>query len=101
MEKRQRKSCQILANDFEEFWTPNTKESLKLRWKQSANNSDPKSSAWCLISCPSRIFGFGKKCLLLPEGNFTKQYCPMAKNNESAFWPLVRLIKYENPYFGD
>jgi hypothetical protein len=37
---------------------------------------------------------------VLTEGKLYKQYCPMAKNNEGAFW-LSASSEIRNPYFGD
>ncbi|WP_296704031.1 DUF3347 domain-containing protein [Algoriphagus sp.] len=36
----------------------------------------------------------------LTEGKLYKQYCPMAKNNEGAYW-LSTSNEIRNPYFGD
>ncbi|MBN3582309.1 DUF3347 domain-containing protein [Algoriphagus aestuarii] len=36
----------------------------------------------------------------LTEGKLYKQYCPMAKNNEGAYW-LSTSSEIRNPYFGD
>jgi len=40
------------------------------------------------------------KSSVLTEGKLYKQYCPMAKNNEGAFWLSVSN-EIRNPYFGD
>lgn len=40
------------------------------------------------------------KASVLTEGKLYKQYCPMAKNNEGAFW-LSASNEIRNPYFGD
>ncbi|MEN2284082.1 DUF3347 domain-containing protein [Algoriphagus sp. SE2] len=37
---------------------------------------------------------------VLTEGKLYKQYCPMAKNNEGAFW-ISASNEIRNPYFGD
>lgn len=36
----------------------------------------------------------------LTSGKLYKQYCPMAKNNQGAFW-LSTSMEIRNPYFGD
>jgi hypothetical protein len=76
-----------------------TKESLKVAVGQIANSTDPEiqRTAFDLVSQQVLILA---KSAVLTEGKLYKQYCPMAKNNEGAFW-LSASDQIRNPYFGD
>jgi hypothetical protein len=76
-----------------------TKESLKTAVGQIANSTDPtvQRVAFDLVSQQILILA---KSEILTEGKLYKQFCPMAKNNEGAFW-LSASDQIRNPYFGD
>lgn len=76
-----------------------TKESMKVAVGQIANSTDPEEQrvAFDLVSQQILILA---KSEVLTEGKLYKQYCPMAKNNEGAFW-LSASDQIRNPYFGD
>ncbi len=76
-----------------------TKESMKTAVQQIANSTDPEEQrvAFDLVSQQILILA---KSAVLTEGKLYKQYCPMAKNNEGAFW-LSASDQIRNPYFGD
>jgi hypothetical protein len=76
-----------------------TKESLKTEVAKIANTTDPEvqRAAFDLVSQQILVL---VKSGNLTEGKLYKQYCPMAKNNEGAFW-LSASDQIRNPYFGD
>lgn len=77
----------------------NTNETLKLEVQKIANTTDPAAqrTAFDLVSQEILVIA---KSTTISEGNLYKQYCPMAKNNEGAFW-LSASDQIRNPYFGD
>lgn len=76
-----------------------TKKSLKMEVEKITKTTDPKIQrvAFDLISQQVLILA---KSVILTEGKLYKQYCPMAKNNEGAFW-LSTSNEIRSPYFGD
>ena len=76
-----------------------TKKSLKMEVEKITKATDPEIQrvAFDLISQQVLIIA---KSVILTEGKLYKQYCPMAKNNEGAFW-LSTSSEIRNPYFGD
>ncbi|MHA7128704.1 DUF3347 domain-containing protein [Algoriphagus namhaensis] len=76
-----------------------SKESLKAEVKKIAESTDPEvqRAAFDLVSQQMYVLA---KDATLAEGTLYKQYCPMAKNNEGAFW-LSASDEIRNPYFGD
>lgn len=61
------------------------------------NDTEAQRSSFDLISESILVL---VKNSMITEGKLFKQYCPMAKNNEGAFW-LSTSIEIRNPYFGD
>lgn len=76
-----------------------TKNSLKMEVEKITKTTDPEAQrvSFDLISQQVLILA---KSVILTEGKLYKQYCPMAKNNEGAFW-LSTSNEIRNPYFGD
>lgn len=74
-------------------------EKLKVEVQKVTETTDPESQrvAFDLISEQMVLLA---KSSVLTEGKLFKQYCPMAKNNEGAFW-LSASNEIKNPYFGD
>jgi len=76
-----------------------SKESLKLELEKIANSTDPTIQRVAFDLASQQILILAKS-ETLTEGKLYKQYCPMAKNNEGAFW-LSASDQIRNPYFGD
>ncbi len=76
-----------------------TKESMKATVQQIAETTDTEVQriAFDIVSQQILILA---KTGEITEGKLYKQYCPMAKNNEGAFW-LSASDQIRNPYFGD
>jgi len=72
---------------------------LEVQVQKVAETTDPESQrvTFDLISEQMVLLA---KSSVLTEGKLYKQYCPMAKNNEGAFW-LSASKEIQNPYFGD
>ena len=75
------------------------KNSLKSEVEKITNtvDTDAQRLAFDLVSQQILLIS---KSVILTEGKLYKQYCPMAKNNEGAFW-LSTSSEIRNPYFGD
>ena len=82
-----------------EKYESETKKSLKMEVQQIADTTDPAAqrATFDLVSQQMLVLA---KSTPLAEGKLYKQYCPMAKNNEGAFW-LSASDQIRNPYFGD
>jgi hypothetical protein len=76
-----------------------SKESLKAEVGKIANSTDPAVQRVAFDLASQQIIVLAKSGTLT-EGKLYKQYCPMAKNNEGAFW-LSASDQIRNPYFGD
>jgi hypothetical protein len=76
-----------------------SKESLKLELEKIASSTDPTIQRVAFDLASQQILILAKS-EMLTEGKLYKQYCPMAKNNEGAFW-LSASDQIRNPYFGD
>jgi hypothetical protein len=76
-----------------------SKESLKAEVEKIANSTDPEVQRVAFDLASQQILVLAKSGTLT-EGKLYKQYCPMAKNNEGAFW-LSASDQIRNPYFGD
>jgi len=76
-----------------------SKESLKAEVEKIANSTDPAVQRVAFDLASQQILVLAKSGTLT-EGKLYKQYCPMAKNNEGAFW-LSASDQIRNPYFGD
>lgn len=76
-----------------------TNSELKEEVQKVANTADIKvqRSSFDLISVMMVDLA---KSVDLSSVTLYKQYCPMAKNNEGAFW-LSTSSEIRNPYFGD
>jgi hypothetical protein len=76
-----------------------TKESLKTEVENIANTIDPEVQRAAFDLASQQILVLVKSAIVT-EGELYKQYCPMAKNNEGAFW-LSASDQIRNPYLGD
>jgi hypothetical protein len=76
-----------------------TKESLKIEVEAIANTTEPEVQRVVFDLVSQQILVLVKSAIVT-EGKLYKQYCPMAKNNEGAFW-LSASDQIRNPYFGD
>lgn len=73
--------------------------SLKSEVQKIADTSDPAAQRTAFDLVSQQMLTLAKSTPLA-EGKLYKQYCPMAKNNEGAFW-LSASDQIRNPYFGD
>ncbi len=83
-----------LPNESNEAITALKNEAQKV---SETNDTEVQRNSFDLISESMLVL---VKNSMITEGKLYKQYCPMAKNNEGAFW-LSSSSEIRNPYFGD
>ncbi|WP_422356016.1 DUF3347 domain-containing protein [Roseivirga pacifica] len=65
-----------------------------------ANTTDVKAQRAAFDALSESMYAFVKSKSISSEQPIYKQYCPMAFNDEGAFW-LSAQKEVRNPYFGD
>lgn len=76
-----------------------TLDKLKEEVEKVSETTDPQIQRVSFDLISVQVYDLVKSSTLT-EGKLYKQYCPMAKNNEGAFWLSVSN-EIRNPYFGD
>jgi hypothetical protein len=75
------------------------KEAMEAEVKNIAETADTEIQRKSFDVLSNQMVALAKASVLT-DGKLYKQYCPMAKNNEGAFW-LSASNEIRNPYFGD
>ncbi|WP_373398770.1 DUF3347 domain-containing protein [Algoriphagus halophilus] len=75
------------------------KSEMEIEVKKIAETTDTDAQRVSFDVVSNQMIQLVKSSVLI-EGKLYKQYCPMAKNNEGAFWLSVSN-EIRNPYFGD
>ena len=76
----------------------NDREEIKMLAQQIANSNDLEEQRTLFYQFSEKAENLFKDAL--NKGTIYKQYCPMAFNNQGAYW-LSDVSEIRNPYFGD
>lgn len=83
-----------------DFLSNTDNPALKAPLEEIANTTDVKAQRKAFDALSETMYAFVKSKSISIAQPVYKQYCPMAFNNEGAFW-LSAQKEVRNPYFGD